>query len=312
MPHTTWSGAISFGLVTVPVKLETATESHAVAFRQVHTEDGGRIRYRKICELDGQELTEPEIGKGYEISKDTVIPITDEDLAGMPLPTARAIEIVSFTDWADIDPRRLGESAYYIAADGAVAAKPYTLLLKALGRTEKVAVAKVAMRGRERLALVRPVGDALVLHTMRWDDELRDPAELAPDAVDLTDEEIDRALALMDSMTVDRLDELDLVDQYREALVEVIEAKAEHREPKTIGDEETAPAGQVVDLMAALEQSVQDAREARGETGGKPGTVHAMPKAKKAAAKKTTKKAPAKKQAAKKTSAKKTTRRKSA
>ncbi|MET9622754.1 Ku protein [Streptomyces sp. NPDC006464] len=193
MPHTTWSGAISFGLVTGPVKLETATESHAVAFRQVHTEDGGRIRYRKICEIDGQELTEPEIGKGYEISKDTVIPITDEDLAGMPLPTARAIEIVSFTDWATIDPRRLGESAYYIAADGQVAAKPYTLLRQALGRTEKVAVAKVAMRGRERLALVRPVGDALVLHTMRWDDELRDPAELAPDAVDLTDEEIDRA-----------------------------------------------------------------------------------------------------------------------
>ncbi|MET9622753.1 hypothetical protein ABZZ37_18600 [Streptomyces sp. NPDC006464] len=113
----------------------------------------------------------------------------------------------------------------------------------------------------------------------------------------------------MDSMTVERLDKLDLVDQYREALVEVVEAKAEHREPKTIGDEETAPAGQVVDLMAALEQSVQDARAARGETSGKPGTVHAMPKAKKAAAKK---KAPAKKPAAKKTPAKKPSRRKSA
>ena len=303
MPHTTWSGAISFGLVTVPVKLETATESHSVAFRQVHLEDGGRIRYRKICEIDGKELSEPEIGKGYEISKDSVIPITDEDLAGMPLPTARAIDIVSFVDWSTIDPRHIGESSYYISADGQVAAKPYTLLRQALGRTEKVAVAKVAMRGRERLALVRPVGDALVLHTMRWDDEIRDPSELAPDEVDLTDEEIERAMALMDSMTVETLDELELTDLYREALVEVIEAKAEHREPQAFGGEQAAPAGEVVDLMAALEQSVQEAREARGETSGKPGTVHAMPK-KKTAAKK---KAPAKK-AAKKTAAKKTSR----
>jgi len=303
MPHTIWSGAISFGLVTVPVKLETATESHSVAFRQVHLEDGGRIRYRKICEIDGKELSEPEIGKGYEISKDSVIPITDEDLAGMPLPTARAIDIVSFVDWSTIDPRHIGESSYYISADGQVAAKPYTLLRQALGRTEKVAVAKVAMRGRERLALVRPVGDALVLHTMRWDDEIRDPSELAPDEVDLTDEEIERAMALMDSMTVETLDELELTDLYREALVEVIEAKAEHREPQAVGGEQAAPAGEVVDLMAALEQSVQEAREARGETSRKPGTVHAMPK-KKTAAKE---KAPAKK-AAKKTAAKKTSR----
>ncbi|MFE1230293.1 Ku protein [Streptomyces sp. NPDC058745] len=309
MPHTTWSGAISFGLVTVPVKLENATESRSVSFRQIHTEDGGRIRYRKICEIDGKELSEPEIGKGYEIAKDTVIPITDEDLAGMPLPTARAIDIVSFVDWSTIDPRHIGESSYYISADGPVAAKPYTLLRQALGRTEKVAVAKVAMRGRERLALVRPVGDALVLHTMRWDDEIRDPSELAPDAVDLTDEEIERAMALMDSMTVDTLDELELTDLYRDALVEVIEAKAEHREPQAVGGEQAAPAGEVVDLMAALEQSVQEAREARGETKA-PGTVHAMPKVKKKAAAK--KKAPAKKAAAKKAPEKKPGRRRSA
>ncbi|MFG2867553.1 Ku protein [Streptomyces sp. NPDC048338] len=201
-------------------------------------------------------------------------------------------------------------SSYYISADGQVAAKPYTLLRQALGRTEKVAVAKGAMRGRERLALVRPVGDALVLHTMRWDDEIRDPSELAPEAVDLSDEEIERAMALMDSMTVETLDELELTDLYRDALVEVIEAKAEHREPQAVGGEQAAPAGEVVDLMAALEQSVQEAREARGETSGKPGTVHAMPKAKKKAAAK--KKAPAKKAAAKKAPEKKHGRRRSA
>ena len=306
MPHALWSGAISFGLVTVPCKLESATESRSIAFRQIHTEDGGRIRYRKVCEIDGQELSEDQIGKGYEVSKDQVIPITDEDLAGMPLPTVKAIEIVSFQDWSAIDQRHLGESSYYVSADGPVSAKPYTLLRQALGRTEKVAVAKVAMRGRERLALLRPVGDVLVLHTMRWDDEIRDPGELAPDTVDLSDEEIEGAIALMDSMTVDHLDDLELADQYRDALVEVIEAKAEHRQPQPVG-EAPEPAGHVVDLMAALEQSVQSARERRGETGTGKASVHEMPK-KKAA----DKKAPTKKPAAKKTAAKKTTRKKSA
>ncbi|WP_329126145.1 Ku protein [Streptomyces sp. NBC_01353] len=303
-----WSGAISFGLVTVPCRLENATESHSVSFRQIHVEDGGRIRYRKICELDGQELTEAEIGKGYEVSKDNVIPITDDDLANMPLPTVKAIEIAAFVPWDSIDPRHIGESAYFISADGPVAAKPYTLLREALGRTEAVAVAKFALRGRERLGLMRPYGDVLLLHSMRWDDEVRDPAELAPDDVELTEKEIGEALALLEAMSVEHLadvGEAELTDQYREALVEVIEAKAEHREPRAAEGTEAAPAGKVVDLMAALEESVLKAKASRGETG-EPGTVHEMPKPKKkAAAKKTT---PAKKTAAKKTTAKKTAR----
>ncbi|MFD9033268.1 Ku protein [Streptomyces sp. NPDC059567] len=301
-----WSGAISFGLVTVPIKLENAAESHSISFRQIHIEDGGRIRYRKVCELDGQELTEAEIGKGYEVSKGQIIAITDEDLANLPLPTAKAIEIASFVPWDSIDPRHIGESAYYLTADGPVAAKPYTLLHKALGRTEKVAVAKFALRGRERLGLLRPYGDALLLHSMRWDDEVRDPTELAPDDVDLTDKEIREALALLEAMSVEHLadvGEAELTDQYREALVEVIEAKAEHREPKAAEGTEAAPAGKVMDLMAALEDSVARAKASRGESG-KPATVHEMPK-KKAAAKKTT---PAKKTAAKKTTAKKAAR----
>ncbi|MGW6564999.1 non-homologous end joining protein Ku [Streptomyces sp. NPDC054975] len=292
--------------MTVPCKLETATESHSVAFRQIHVEDGGRIRYRKICELDGEELTEADIGKGYEVSKDNVIPITDQDLAEMPLPTAKAIEIVSFVPWESIDPRHIGESSYYITADGQVAAKPYSLLRQALGRNEKVAVAKFALRGRERLGLVRPYGDALLLHAMRWDDEVRDPTELAPDAVDLTEQELAEAMALLDVLTVDRLDELELTDQYREALVEVIAAKSEHRAPAAPEGAEATPAGQVVDLMAALEESVAKAKEARGETGGD-ATVHEMPK-KKA----TPKKPAAKKQAAKKATTKKTASKRSA
>ncbi|MGW2016747.1 non-homologous end joining protein Ku [Streptomyces sp. NPDC001927] len=304
-----WSGAISFGLGTVPCKLETATESHSVAFRQIHVEDGGRIRYRKVCELDGEELTEADIGKGYEIAKDEVIPITEQDLAEMPLPTAKAIEIVSFVPWESIDPRHIGESSYYITADGPVAAKPYSLLRQALGRNEKVAVAKFALRGRERLGLVRPYGDALLVHAMRWDDEVRDPTDLAPDAVDLTEQEVAEAMALMDVLSVDRLDELELTDQYRDALVEVIEAKAEDRAPAALEGAEAAPAGQVVDLMAALEDSVARAKKAR--ESGERAAVHEMPKKKAAAQRKPAAKkaAPAKKTASKKATAR---RRKSA
>ncbi|RSS57456.1 Ku protein [Streptomyces sp. WAC01280] len=298
MPRPLWSGAISFGLVTVPIKLETATEKHDVSLRQVHVEDGGRIRYRKVCDLDGQELREDEIGKGYEISKDHVIPITDEDLADMPLPTAKAIEIVAFIDRTAVDTVQYGAGSYYLTADGAVATKPYVLLRQALDRTEKVAVAKFALRGRERLGLLRPLGNALLLSGLHWGDEIRSPAELAPPETDLTDNEVEGALALMDTMSVDSLDDLDVTDHYTEALHEVIAAKAEHRAPKPAEGEEAAAGPVVVDLMAALEKSVAEARERRGETSGRDrgeATVHEMPKPKKkAAAKKPPdKKAPA-------------------
>jgi DNA end-binding protein Ku len=299
-----WSGAVTFGLVTIPVKLEPATESHDVSFRQIHLKDGGRIRYRKVCDLDGKELRQDEIGKGYEVSKDHVIPITDDELAEMPLPTAKAIDIVAFVDRTSIDPIRLGEGNYYLTADGAVAAKPYVLLRKALERTDKVAIAKFALRGRERLGMLRIKDDALLLNSMHWDDEIRSPDELRPDDTPLTDEEIEGALALMDTMSTEHLDDLDLVDHYRDALVEVIDAKAEHRQPKPMG-EETAPAGKVVDLMAALQESVAKAKESRGETA-QAGTVHEMPKPKKKTA---TEKTPAKKTTAKKTTSR---RRKSA
>ncbi|MFE9139425.1 Ku protein [Streptomyces sp. NPDC007355] len=301
MPRPLWSGAVSFGLVTVPCKLETAVERHDVSLRQIHVEDGGRVRYRKACSIDDRELREDEIGKGYEISKDHVIPITDQDLADMPLPTAKAIEIVAFVDRASVDPVQFGAGSYYLSADGQVAAKPYVLLRKALERNEKVAVAKFALRGRERLGLLRPMGDALLLSGLHWGDEIRSSDEVTPPETALTEEEIEGALALMDTMTVGSITELDVTDHYTEAFHEVIAAKAEHRAPKLVA-EEAAPAGQVVDLTAALEASVADARERRGETSGGEATVHEMPKPKKKAA---AKKAPAKKTAAKKTTAKK-------
>lgn len=267
MPRPLWSGAVSFGLVTVPIKLEAATERHDVSLRQVHVEDGGRIQYRKTCEIDGQVLTEDEIGKGFEDRKDHIIPITDQDLADMPLPTAKAIEIVAFIDRSSVDPVQYGAGSYYLTADGPVSAKRYVLLPKAFERNEKVAVAKFALRGRERLGLLRPLGDALLLSGLHWGDELRSSDGLTPSETELTDDEITGALALMDTMTVDSITDLDVTDHYTQALNEVIEAKAEHREPVPVAGEE-ALAAPVVDLMAALEKAVADARERRGETGG--------------------------------------------
>ncbi|WP_163010675.1 non-homologous end joining protein Ku [Streptomyces dangxiongensis] len=259
-----WNGAISFGLVTIPVKLVNATENHAISFRQIHTEDSGRIRYRKVCELEDREVSQAEIGKAYEDADGSMIPITDEDLSHLPIPAARTIEIVAFVPVDRIDPLQMG-AAYYLAAGGTPAAKPYTLLREALKRGNKVAVAKYALRGRERLGMLRVVGDAIVMHGLLWPDEVRAPEGIAPDAdVTIRDKELDLADALMD--TLGEVDLKDLHDEYREALEEVIAAKAAGEAPP----EAPAPAagGKVLDLMAALENSVRAARESRGAATG--------------------------------------------
>ncbi|MGA5206115.1 Ku protein [Streptomyces variegatus] len=287
MPRTVWSGAISFGLVTVPINVQSATEDHSVRFHQYHLEDMGRVRVRKYCEAEDREVTSDEIGKGYQLTKEQVIPISDDELRDLPLPTAKAIEIAAFVPLDSVDPIRIGEG-YYLQPSGQVAAKPYKLLAMALARSSKVAVAKYAWSGRERLGLLRVKDDVIVLHAMRWPDEIRDPAELLPEPVELSDGEIDGALALMDSMTREDLDDPEFRDTYTEAIEQIIDAKREHREPPAMPEPEQKP-GQIVDLMAALQESVQKARVSRGEDAD----VHEMPK-KKAAAKQT----PAKKQPA--------------
>ncbi|MFF7069061.1 Ku protein [Streptomyces pseudovenezuelae] len=270
-----WNGAISFGLVSIPIKLVNATESHSISFRQIHTEDGGRIRYRKVCELEDREVTQSEIGKGYEDADGTIIPITDEDLSHLPLPTARTIEIVAFVPGDRIDPLQM-DAAYYLQAGGAPAAKPYTLLREALKRSNKVAIAKYALRGRERLGMLRVVEDAIALHGLLWPDEVRAPEGLAPDTkVTVSDKELDLADALMDTLGEIDLDELH--DEYREALEEVVAAKAAGEAPPE--SPEPARSGKVLDLMAALEKSVRDAKESRGE---EPGEVRQLPQRKSA------------------------------
>ncbi|MEU8027905.1 Ku protein [Streptomyces sp. NPDC049099] len=319
-----WNGAISFGLVSIPIKLVNATESHAISFRQIHTEDNGRIRYRKVCELEEREVTQSEIGKGYEDADGTIIPISDEDLSHLPIPTARTIEIVAFVPADRIDPLQM-DAAYYLAAGGAPAAKPYVLLREALKRSNKVAITKYALRGRERLGMLRVVGDAIAMHGLLWPDEVRAPEGVAPDtSVTIRDKELDLADALMD--TLGEVDLADLHDEYREALEEVIAAKASGEAPPEAP--EPAAGGKVLDLMAALENSVRAARESRGapptpaeaevrslprrsapkEAGAKKSTSTAKKKA--APARKSTSKAAegTKKTAASKTTAKKTAR----
>jgi DNA end-binding protein Ku len=259
-----WNGAISFGLVSIPIKLVNATESHSISFRQIHTEDGGRIRYRKVCELEDREVAQAEIGKAYEDADGTMIPITDEDLAQLPIPTAKTIEIVAFVPADRIDPLQM-DAAYYLSANGVPAAKPYTLLREALKRSQKVAIAKYALRGRERLGMLRVVDDVIAMHGLLWPDEIRVPEGVAPDtSVTVRDKELDLADALMD--TLGEVDLADLHDDYREAVEEMITAKASGEQPAE--SPTPAPSGKVLDLMAALEKSVREAKESRGEDTG--------------------------------------------
>ncbi|MGW2104869.1 non-homologous end joining protein Ku [Streptomyces olivaceoviridis] len=297
MPRTIWSGAISFGLVTVPINVVGATEDHSIHFHQYHVTDQGRVRYRKVCELEDREVSQDEIGKGYELTATQVIPITDEDLGNLPLPTARAIEIDAFVPLESVDPIRIADG-YYLQPAGQVAAKPYKLLVKALSRSSKVAVAKYAWSGRERFGLLRVRDDVLVLHAMRWPDEIRDPTELLPPPTEVSEAEIEGALALMDTMATDSLEGPDFTDRYTEALAQIIEAKREAKPlPEAPEPEQSA---QVLDLMTALQESVQKAQASR--TGGAGAAqVHELPQPKKTAAKQ-----PAQKAAAKKTDGKKT------
>ncbi|MEV1023536.1 Ku protein [Streptomyces sp. NPDC050264] len=293
-----WNGAISFGLVSIPIKLVNATENHAISFRQIHLEDGGRIRYRKVCELEDKEVPAAEIGKGYEDADGSIIPITDDDLAALPASAAKTIEIVAFVPAERIDPLQM-DTAYYLSANGAPATKPYTLLREALRRSRKVAIARFALRGRERLGMLRVVDDVIAMHGLLWPDEIRAPQDAAPDTrVTVRDAELDLADALMDTLGDADMDSLH--DDYRAAVEEMIAAKAS-------GGAAQAPAssaageGKVIDLMAALENSVRAAKEAQGDAGAEAGDMaevtHLAGRSRKKAAPKK-KRAPAAKKAA--------------
>jgi len=306
-----WKGAISFGLVSIPVKLYSATEERDIAFRQVHREDGGRIRYQRVCTKCGEEVSYADIAKGYEMPDGSIVVLGDDDFENLPITSNRMIDVVQFVPWEELDPIYFSKS-YYLEPEKA-GIKPYVLLARALEESGKVAVVKVALRQRESLAAVRVRDGVFVLETMLWPDEIRDPEfGFLDQDVDVRPQELAMASTLIESLSGE-FDPAEHHDSYREALEQVIDAKVEGHElvaPPVRADEGAA----VVDLMAALRASVDAAKSGRlgaAEPAAKP----AQKPAKKAAAKKAEKSAkPAKKAAAKKPAKKaaKTAARKSA
>ena len=313
-----WRGAVSFGLVSIGVKLYSATEDKDIRFHQVHAADGGRIKYTRVCSIDGEEVEFSDIAKGYELPDGQVVILTDEDFEQLPLSTRREIEVLEFVDQDEIDPIHY-EKTYYLEPDGP-AVRPYVLLRDALENAGQVAITKIAIRQRESLAAMRVLDGVLVLHTMRWPDEIRRPdfAFLDED-VTVRPQELQMAEALIGSMS-GKFDPTEFTDDYREAMTALLEAKQSGGEVQQV-PETADTGGAVVDLMSALRRSVERARggDAADDTADDSAEGEAPPAkkapAKKAPAKKaTTAKAdPAEKAPAKKTSAaKKTTAKKAA
>jgi DNA end-binding protein Ku len=260
-----WKGSISFGLVTIPVKLYTATEQRDVTFRQVHAEDGGRIHFRRICSADGAEVPFADVARGYELPDGEMIVLTDDDLTQLPLPTARSIEVLNFSPADQVDPI-LWNRSYYVEPEAA-GTRAYVLLRDALERSGKVAVTKVALRQRESLAALRSHDGVLVLETMLWPDEVRVPDfSFLDQDIEVRTQELRMATSLIDSMTED-FEPDQYHDAYREALEELVAAKAEGREV-TQPAEPAAPA-EPASLLDALQASLDVATRDRGAAPAK-------------------------------------------
>ncbi|MGH9249593.1 MAG: Ku protein [Acidimicrobiales bacterium] len=295
--QTVWKGSISFGLVSIPVRLVAATEERDVSFRQVHAADGGRIRYKRVCDNGGHEVAYADIAKGYELPGGDIVVLTDDDLADLPITSSKVVEVQAFVPFEDIDPTALSR-AYY--AEPSADPKPYVLFRDALEKAGRVAIVKVALRNRERLAVLRSREGVLIVQTMLWPDEVRRPDfRFLDDQIGVRPQEMRMAESYIDAMA-EEFEPEEYVDEYREALLEVVQAKVDGAEI-TKAPEAEAEEGKVVDLMDALRRSVAEAKKQRGEAAEAPAKRSAAKTtAKKTAAKKA---APAKKAAAKRKSA---------
>jgi DNA end-binding protein Ku len=258
-----WNGAVSFGLVSVPVKLYAATENHDVRFHQVHAADGGRIRNKRTCAVCGQEVDYADIVKGFETEDGELITLSEADLESLPAAGGhREIDVVEFVPADQVDPLLL-ERSYYLEPESR-AVKPYVLLREALRQTDRMALVKVSLRQRETLALLRVRGAVIVLQTMLWTDEVRTPDfEILDSEISLREQETAMAASLIDSLSAD-FDPSRFRDEYRDATVALIEGK------RTSGDFRPAPAtvsgtgrdgtDSMTDLLSALQRSVEAAK----------------------------------------------------
>jgi DNA end-binding protein Ku len=297
-----WKGAVSFGLVSVPVKLYAATESHDVSFRQVHAKDGGRIKYQRVCSLDGEEVPYSDIAKGYETEDGEMVILSDDDMAELPATSSREIAVEKFVPSDQIDPM-LFEKSYYLEPEKS-GAKPYALLRQALKDADRMAVVTVALRQRTSVAVLRvrqtDRGDVIVLQTMMWPDEVRVP-DFDVEVGDVKATEVKMAHMLVETLAGD-FDASEFEDDYAGAVEALVKAKIEGGEVKRT-EKSTKTSGEVVDLLAALQKSVAAAKTARGEAPADEDSDDEK-RAKKTTSRRTAKKAPAKKTAAKKTAKK--------
>jgi DNA end-binding protein Ku len=253
-----WNGAVSFGLVNVPVRLYAATSNHDIRFHQVHEVDGGRIRQKRTCSVCGEEVAYSEIAKGYETDDGQLIMLDDDDLASLPTATGHEIDVVQFVPADQVDALLLDKS-YYLEPESK-ALKPYSLLREALRETDRMALVKVALRQRETLALLRVRDNAIVLQTMLWPDEVREADfPVLDNDVEVRPQEMAMASSLIDSLSGD-FDSSGFEDDYRKAIGDLIEYKREHGGGRPAPEETVAEdTDDMTDLLTALRRSVEAA-----------------------------------------------------
>src|SRR3954451_14992865 len=256
-----WKGAVSFGLVSVPVKLYAATESHDISFRQVHAKDGGRVKYQRVCSIDGEEVAYADIAKGYETEDGEMVILTDDDMAELASTSSREIAVEKFVPSDQIDPMLL-EKSYYLEPEKS-GSKPYGLLRQALLDADRMAVVTVALRQRTTIAVLRVKDDVIVLQTMMWPDEVRTP-DFSVETGEVKDAEVKMAHMLVETLAGD-FDASEFEDDYAGAVETLVRTKIEGGEIKRTPTS-TKSSGEVVDLLAALQRSVDAAKKGRGET----------------------------------------------
>jgi DNA end-binding protein Ku len=263
MPRAIWSGAVSFGLVSIPVKLYNAVSRKTVHFNQIDSRTGARIRHRKVSEADGEEVPQEAIVKGYQLSSGEYVLIDEGELATLDPEATRTVDIEQFVDLSEIDPI-FYDSAYYAVPDKA-ARKPYSLLLRAMEEQDRVAIARFVMRSKQYLCSLRAEDGVLVLSTMVYADEVNTRDELSElegiEDIDVSEPELRMARQLIESLT-DEFQPERYEDTYRNQVVDLIERKAAGEE--VVAAPTPGPEEKLVDLMAALEESVREAKESRG------------------------------------------------
>ena len=265
-----WKGAITFGLISIPVRLYSAVQEKSLKFHLMHSDDGGRIKYERVCSKCGKKVSWDDLVKGYEYSKDHYVTFSDEELEGLDVDSIRAIDVVAFVPLEDIDPIYFNKT-YYVAPEAA-GLKAYKLLADALEAEGQVGVAKVALREKEHLATVRLKDDVFVLETMHWPDEIRQAEfEELDKKVKVQDSEVKMARQLIQQLSSEFNPE-EFTDEYRGKLEQLVQAKVEGQEVTIAAEPEEEPT-KVVDLMEALKASVEEAKSRKGAPGSKKKTT---------------------------------------